>query len=147
MSKFEALKLAQKEGVDLVLVGPNAEPPVAKIINFANFKYQQKKKEKSGKKASSLEIKELRLTPFIAENDLGTRLTRAKEFFSEGNRVKIVVKFTGRQITHQEFGRQVLDRVINALDDFAVTDQEPKFQGKTLYMVLKPRSKARKKEE
>lgn len=145
MSKRDALALAQQSGKDLVLVGPNAKPPVAKIVNFSNFKYQQQKKEGAGKKkAKSVELKEVRLTPFIAENDLNTRVNKAREFLEDGDRVKIVIKFIGRQITRKEFGFEVLNKVTEMLKDIAVLDQEAKMMGKLLVATLKPLPKSKK---
>jgi translation initiation factor IF-3 len=142
MSKSEALKLAQDQHIDVVLVAPEAKPPVAKLISFSNYKYQQKKKDQAGrKKAKAVELKELRLTPFIAENDLNTRLEKAREFLTEGDRVKITVKFVGRQITKKEFGFQVLNKVTAALADVSAVDQAPKIMGKMLSLTLKPTKK------
>lgn len=139
MSKAEALKLAEKQGLDLVLVGPNAKPPVAKLVSFSNFKYQQQKKTQASKKKSKgSEIKEVRLTPFIAPNDLNTRLKKVKEFLEEGDRVKINVKFVGRQITRKEFGHEVLERVADEVSQMAKVEQKPKMQGRIMTMTLKP---------
>lgn len=139
MSKLEALKLAKEQGVDLILVGPSAKPPVAKLLSFSNFKYQIQKKEQSSKKKSKAsEIKEIRLTPFIAPNDLNTRLKKAKEFLEDGDRVKINVKFVGRQITRKEFGNEVLDQAVQFLSSVATIDQPAKMQGRMMVMTLKP---------
>lgn len=139
MSTKEALKLAAEKKLDLVLVGPNAKPPVAKLINFSNFKYQQQKKEQSSnKKAKSSEIKELRITPFIAPNDLNTRLKKAREFLEDGDRVRINVKFVGRQITRKEFGHEVLENITEELKEISNVDQKPKMQGRIMTMTLKP---------
>lgn len=139
MSKSEALHIATERKLDLVLVGPNAKPPVAKLISFSNFKYQQQKKEQSSKKKSKAsEIKELRITPFIAPNDLNTRLKKAREFLEEGDRVKINVKFVGRQITRKEFGHEVLEKIADQLTDISNIDQKPKMQGRIMTMTLKP---------
>jgi translation initiation factor IF-3 len=113
---------------------------VAKIIDFANFKYQQKKKDQSGKKGGS-ELKEIRLTPFIAENDLNNRVKKARDFLAEGDRVKINVKFIGRQITRKEFGQEVIDRVAEKLGDISTIDQPAKMQGRIMSMTLKPTKK------
>lgn len=139
MSKEEALEEAKKRGKDLILVGPNAKPPVAKLLNFSNFKYQQQKKEQSSKKKSkSTETKEIRLTPFIAPNDLQTRLKKARDFLVDGDRVKINVKFVGRQITRKEFGHEVLEKAAKDLADVASIDQPAKMQGRVMVMTLKP---------
>lgn len=142
VTKEQAIDMAKAAGVDLVVVASAAKPPVAKLINFATFKYQQKKKDQSGKK-SKVEVKELRLTPFIAENDFATRIKKAKEFLEDGHRVKVTVKFVGRQITRREFGDQILERVKQVLADVAAVDQEPKLQGKMLSMSIKPIKKSK----
>jgi translation initiation factor IF-3 len=144
MSKSEALKLAIEQKLDVVLVSPEAKPPVAKLISFSNFKYQQQKKDQAGrKKAKSTELKEIRLTPFIAENDLKNRIDKAKDFLNEGDRVKITVKFVGRQITRKEFGFQVLDKVTQNLAEFSQVDQPAKMMGKILMLTLKPNKKVK----
>lgn len=147
VSKQQALDLAREKGLDVVLVAPNTKPPVAKLINFSNFKYQQKKKQKSGQGKKSVELKEVRLTPFIAENDLQTRVKKAREFLQEGDRVKINVKFVGRQITRKEFGQKVMDRVVTELGEVSKVDQPAKFQGKVLTATLKPSAKQKKPDE
>lgn len=139
LTKQQALHKAREKSLDLVMVAPNAKPPVAKLVDFANFKYQQKKKEQSGrKKSKSSELKEIRLTPFIAPNDLNTRVKKAQEFLEEGNRVKVNIKFVGRQITRKEFGHKIADQVIETLKDIGKVDQGPKFQGKILSFTIKP---------
>lgn len=144
-TKQEALELAAKNQLDLVIVSPAAKPPVAKIIDFSNFRYLQKKKDQSSKKKNkSVELKEIRLTPFIAANDLNNRVKKARDFLTEGDRVKINVKFVGRQITRKEFGQEVLDQVTEMLQDVSTIDQPPKMQGKLLSMTLKPVSKNKK---
>lgn len=139
MSKAEALKLAESKNLDLVLVAPTAIPPVAKIIEFSKFKYQQEKKERGNKKKTKLqEVKELRLSPFIAENDLNVRLDRAKKFLKGGDKVKLTVFFKGRQITKKQFGYDILKQSRDKLSDLAVVEGEPKFRGKNLDILLKP---------
>lgn len=142
LSKAEALKQAQEKGVDLVLVAANANPPVAKIIDFSKFKFQQEKKEQSSKKKSIVqEVKELRLSPFIAQNDLRNRVDRAKRFLKEGDKVRLVVWFRGRQITKKQYGYDLLKRATEQLSDFAAVDLEPKLRGKNLELLLRPLKK------
>ena len=144
-SKEEAIKLAQKSQLDIVVVAPNAKPPVAKILDFANFRYTQKKRDQSSRKRSkSVEIKEIRMTPFIAQNDLDMRTKKAREFLEEGDKVKINVKFVGRQITRKEFGQQLLDRVVETLQDISSIDQHSKMQGRLMTLTLKPIKKSKK---
>lgn len=143
MSKTEALQLAHDKGVDLVEIAPKAVPPVGKIIDFKKFKYLEAKKDREGKAASGkVEIKEIRFSPFIGQGDMDTRLERIKEILGDGDRVKIVVKFTGRQITHVEFGHDLIKRILSSLEGFASADGVAKLQGKQLFLILNPSKKA-----
>ncbi len=136
----KALFKARKQGLDLVEVAPNAKPPVCKIIDFNKFKYRQNKKEKAGKKKSKTqETKEIRFSPFIADNDFNTRIKQAKEFLKENNKVKVSVRFKGREITKKEFGYKVIDRAKEELEEFGEVESKPKWHGKTLTTVLKPK--------
>lgn len=133
-------------GMDLVLVGAKAKPPVAKIIDFAKFKYQQGKKEQSIKRKMSVqELKEVRLTPFMADNDLNVRLKRARKFLSQNNKVRLNVWFRGRQITRKQFGYDLVRKATSELADVSAVEVEPKFRGKVLQTILKP-VKSEKKE-
>ena len=133
------MKKATGLGVDLVLVAPNAKPPVAKLIDFAKFKYQQEKKEQTSKKKTSVqETKEIRLTPFMAENDLNTRIRKAQKFLAGNDKVRFSVWFHGRQITRKQFGFDVLKTAMAKLGEAAAVEQEPKFRGKILQMTIKP---------
>ncbi len=134
----EALAKAKSAGLDLIEVAPTAQPPVAKIVNFAKFKYQQKQKDSGGKKARSQDVKEIRFTPFIAANDFNIRLNRAKEFLNDGDKVRLVVKFVGRQITRKEFGDALLQKAVQALSDQATVESPPNLKGKFLMTVLTP---------
>lgn len=127
------------------MVAPSAKPPVAKIVDFSNFKYQIKKRDQTSKKKSKAgDTKELRMTPFIAENDLNTRIKKVKEFLADGDRVKINVKFVGRQITRKEFGHELVDRITTALTGAGSIDQPAKMMGKMLTVVYKPVPKNKK---
>ena len=120
----EAVASAKKKNLDLVLVAPNAKPPVAKIVDFSKFKYEQKQKHKSGKKKTkSVDIKEIRFTPFIAEGDYNIRIKRAIEFLKDGNKVKLNVKFVGRQITRKQFGQDLLNKAIEELSEYATVER------------------------
>jgi len=135
----EAVRKAAAEGVDLVLVAEKANPPVARMIEFSKFKYQQGKKERSGMgKSKSTNVKEVRFTPFMANNDFERRLDRAKEFLNDGYRVKLVVKIVGRQITRKEFGKELMAKAIEKLADLGRAEQEPKWQGKLYLVQIKP---------
>ena len=134
----KALQQAQKKGLDLVEVAPNAKPPVCKIINFKKFKFlESRKQQEEKKKTKKVDLKEIQLRPFIAENDLNFRLERAKKFLREGHKVKVSVVFRGRQITKKEFGRDLIKRVIERLSAFSEVDHEPKFFGRKLEVILK----------
>ena len=139
MTKAEALRKAQEMDLDLVLVAPSAKPAVAKIIDFSKFQFQQEKKEQtSRKKNKSQELKELRLTPFMADNDLEVRLKRAKKFLKDGDKVRLVVYFKGRQITKKQFGYDILQQCKDSLSDYGTPETEAKLRGKNLEVVFKP---------
>lgn len=139
MSKTEALNVAHDRGLDLVEIAPLAKPPVGKIIDFKKFKYMEAKKVREGKAASGkVEIKEIRFSPFIGQGDMDTRLTRIKEILGDGDRVKIVVKFTGRQITRVEFGHDLIKKIMSQLEGVATADGVAKLQGKQLFLIINP---------
>jgi len=139
LPKEKALKQAQKKGLDLVEVAPSAKPPVCKIIDFKKFKFlESKKQQQDKKKTKRVELKEIKLGPFIAENDFNYRLKKAEEFLKEGDKVKISVVFRGRQITKKDFGYKLMERVLEKLKPFSEIDFEPKFAGRKLEMTLKP---------
>jgi translation initiation factor IF-3 len=142
MSKVDALQKAHEAGVDLVEIAPMAKPPVAKIIDFKKFKYMEAKKDREGKAASGkVEIKEIRFSPFIAAGDMNSRLERIKEILADGDRVKIVVKFSGRQITRVEFGHDLINKIMSQLEGLATADGVPKLQGKQLFLIINPAKK------
>jgi len=135
----QALKEAQKKGLDLVEVAPKAQPPVCKIIDFKKFKYlESKKQQEEKKKAKKVELKKIRLSPFIAENDFNFRLEKAEEFLKGENRVKLSVVFKGRQMTKKEFGYRLLEKVVERLKPFSKVELEPRFMGRNLEIVFVP---------
>lgn len=136
LSLGKALAEAKKLGLDLVEVAPAANPPVAKLVDFKKFRYQEAKKIKKEKKKSGGELKTIRVSPFIAQADLNLRIKRAREFLREGNKVKIEVKFYGRLLTKKDFGYRILKEFVNQLGEEAKTEQEPKWLGKRLMMTL-----------
>lgn len=137
LPKFEALNKARALGLDLVEIAPMAKPPVVKIIDFKKFLYQEEKKKREEKKKAKVSAtKEIRLSPFISENDLQVMIRRAREFLQDGDKVRMVLKFRGRQIIHPEFGRAVMQKVIDALNDISKVDREPHFEGKQLIGLL-----------
>lgn len=143
----EALSQAQIDHLDLVEIAPLAKPPVVKLIDYKKFLYQLAKKEKEAKaSAKKVDLKEVRLTPFMAQNDFQTRIDRAKEFLEDGHKVKITVKFVGRQLTHKEFGDQMMTRVYAALSESASVDQVARWLGKLYQSTLTPIKKIKKHE-
>ena len=128
---------AKELGLDLIEIAPNAGPPVAKITDFQKFRYEENKKAKTSRKGtSSGGLKELWLSPRIAEHDLKVRLTRTEEFIKEGHKVKLTVKFKGREMAHPELGRQVLQEALNLLGEHVMVEGEAKFEGRKLSMIL-----------
>lgn len=141
-SKSEALAKAEKEGLDLVEIAPQATPPVAKIIDFNKFLYQEKKKKQEEKKRSKVsETKEVRLGPFMSDNDLSVMVKRAKEFLLVGDKVRLVVFFSGRQITHPEFGYRILDKMLEQLSDVSKVERERHLEGRKLITLISPQRK------
>jgi translation initiation factor IF-3 len=137
LSKDEALRLAQEQELDLVEVAPTAKPPVAKIIDFNKFLYQlAKKKQEEKKKAKNSETKEIRLGPFMSDNDLQVMVRRGREFLEDGDKIRLVVRFRGRQITRSEFGKGVVNKVIESLSDISKVDREAHFEGRQLVAML-----------
>ena len=139
LSKFEALKKAREENLDLVEVAPKAVPPVAKIIDFKKFLYQEKKKKKEEKKKSkAAETKEIRLGPFMNDHDLQVMIRRAEGFLSNNDKVRLVLKFAGRQIAHPEFGQQIVQKIISSLSNISKIEREAHFEGRQLIALLSP---------
>ncbi len=139
MKKEEALKLALEAGVDLIEIVPNAKPPVAKIIDFGKFRYQEEKKLKEAqKKSKPSDLKELRFTPFIGDGDYNMRLNRIDEFFKEKHKVKLVVYFKIKQLGSKQFGYNIFNRIIKDLGEGFNIDMKPKFLGRNLIMIISP---------
>ena len=143
----EARKKSAEADLDLVEISPKADPPVAKIVDFKKFKYEEAKKERAArKKVRRTGTKEIWLGPLMSDHDLEVRLNRAREFLTIGDRVKLTVKFGGREITHPEFGHKVLNTAAEKLTDISERDSEPKLMGRRLTMSLKP-TKGNKNED
>jgi translation initiation factor IF-3 len=137
----EALDLAAEAGLDLVEVAPNADPPVCKIIDYGKFRYDQTKREKESRKAQhQMKIKEIKLKPNINEHDFMTKLRQAKEFIEQGDKVKVTLVFRGREVIYPENGQKLLMRIHDAVIDIAQVESDMKMFGKTLIMVLAPKS-------
>jgi len=137
MPTFEALRLAQERGFDLVEVAPLASPPVTKLLDFGQYKYDLTKREKEAKRRQrSVEFKEIRLRPKIGVGDFETKVNRAIEFLEDGDRIKVSVQFRGRELTHPEIGRALLAKFGDAVKDHAVIDRSTALEGKSMFMTL-----------
>ncbi len=135
----EALKIAQEEQTDLVEVAPQAEPPVCRLMDYGKFLYEQSKKERESRKSQKqTEIKEIRLRPKTGEHDIAFKLRDARRFLQRGAKVKVRIRFRGREITHPELGRALLNRVAEELSDVGVVEQSGRMEGHTMLMVLGP---------
>ena len=132
-----ALEIAEEKKLDLVLVSPNAQVPVCKIMNYGKYKFEQAKKEKEAKKKQKVqETKELRITPNIEEHDFGFKAKNAKKFIEDGNKVKITVRFRGRELNNVKMGENVLNDFAKELEDVAVVEKVPKLEGKNMFIIL-----------
>ena len=137
MSAREAYKLAQEAELDLVKIAPGAKPPVCKIIDYGKYRYELARKEKEArKKQKTVELKEVRLSPNIDTNDLNTKMNAARKFISKGNKVKVTLRFRGREMAHVQASKHILDDFAEALADIAVVEKAPKLEGRSMGMVL-----------
>lgn len=137
MSAKEAYMKAQEAGMDLVKIAPMAKPPVCKIVDYGKFKYEQARKEKDArKKQKTIEIKEVRLSPNIDTNDLNTKVGAARKFLEKGNKVKITLRFRGREMAHMNSSKHILDEFAEQLSDIAVVEKAPKVEGRSMTMFL-----------
>ena len=137
MSAMEAQKLAREAGVDLVKIAPNATPPVCRIVDYGKFKYEQTRREKEAKKKQKvIEIKEIRMSPNIDTNDLNTKIGAARKFLKKGDRVKVTIRFRGREMAHMNDSKYILDDFAKALEDCAVIEKAAKVEGRMLTMFL-----------
>lgn len=138
-SKNEALEIAQKRNLDLVLVAPGAKPPVCRIMDYGKFRFEQQKKEKEArKKQRVINVKEVRFSPGIGDHDFNTKLKNARKFLEKGDKVKASVRFRGRAITHKDLGREVLDRFADEVKDIATVEAKAKMEGRQMFMMLAP---------
>ena len=132
-----ALELATEKKLDLVLVSPNSQVPVCKIMNYGIYKFEQAKKEKEAKKKQRVqETKELRITPNIEEHDFSFKTKNARKFLEDGNKVKITVRFRGRELNNTKMGEEVLNEFIKNLEDISVVEKKPKLEGKNMFIIL-----------
>src|SRR5690625_2019097 len=140
-TRQEALEIAERANLDLVLVAPNAKPPVGRIMDYGKYRFEQQKKEKEQrKKQKVINIKEVRLTPTIETHDFNTKVRNAHKFLEKGDKVKVSVRFRGRAITHKELGQQVLDRFAEECNELATVETKPKMEGRNMFMMLVPKT-------
>ena len=137
MATQEAIDLAGDRGLDLVLVAPNAEVPVCKIMNYGKYKFEQAKKEKESRKnQKAVELKEIRVTPNIGDHDFGFKCKNARSFLESGNKVKFTVRFRGRELNNTKSGEVILNRFAEELEDISVIEKKPHLEGKTMFLIL-----------
>ena len=137
MSARDAQKQAMEAGLDLVKIAPTAKPPVCKIIDYGKYRYELAQKEKEAKrKQKTIEIKEVRLSPNIEENDLNTKVNNARKFLTKGNKVKVTLRFRGREMAHMYKSKHILDEFAESVADIAVIEKAPKVEGRTMTMYL-----------
>ena len=141
MSANEALALAEEQGLDLVKISPNATPPVCKVMDYSKFCFDQKKREKEAKKNQKVvEIKEIRMSPSIDTNDFNTKVKAAQKFLSDGNRVKVSVRFRGREMAHTNLGEKLLMNFVEACAEVANMEKNPKLEGRFMSVFLSPKN-------
>lgn len=137
----QALQLAADANLDLVNVAPNAKPPVCRIMDYGKFKFEQQKKEKEArKKQKIINVKEVRFSPTIEEHDYNTKMRNVIKFLSKGDKVKCSIRFKGRQITHADIGKQVLDRLAKDVTEVGEVESKPKIEGRSMLMILSPKA-------
>jgi translation initiation factor IF-3 len=140
MGFLDALRVAEDAGLDLVEIAPNSDPPVCKILDYGKYRFlEQKKAAEARKKQKTVEVKEIKLRPGIDDHDYDVKMKAMRTFFEEGNKVKITLRFRGREMAHQDIGLRVLDRVRSDTDELAKVEMEPNFEGRQVVMVLAPR--------
>ena len=141
VSKNEALELAREAGLDLVEVSPDANPPVTKILDYGKFKYQEQKKAAEARKnQKTVEVKEIKMRPNIDDHDYNVKMKSMERFFGEGDKVKVTLRFRGREMAHQQLGRELLLRVKADTEEIAKVESEPRLEGRQMVMVLAPRA-------
>lgn len=140
MSKLQAMKIAEESNMDLVLVSPNAQPPVARIMDYGKYRFEQQKRERESRKNQKVvTIKEVRLSPTIDDNDFQTKLRNGRKFLEKGDKVKISIRFKGRAITHKEIGQRVLEKYAEETADIASIESRPKMDGRSMFLMLAPK--------
>jgi translation initiation factor IF-3 len=141
MTVREGLRLAEEKHLDLVEIAPNAKPPVCRIMDFGKYRYEQQKREKEAKKKQKVvTVKEVKLRPNIETHDFNVKFKSALRFIEEGNKVKVTIMFRGRELSHPELGKDILQKMANELKDFVTIEREPKLEGKNMIMILAPKA-------
>ncbi len=141
MSSAEALEIATEHGLDLVKLSPGSVPPVCKIMDYGKYRFEQSKKEKESRRNQRvIEVKEIRMSPGIGINDFNVKLKSAMKFLSDGNRIKVSVRFRGREMTHTEIGEELLTKFANECAEIASVDKNPKLEGRNMTMFLSPKN-------
>lgn len=141
VQRKEALRLAEEANMDLVLVSPNAKPPVARVMDYGKYRYEQQKKEREARKNQKVvNIKEIRLSPTIDDHDFDTKLRNARKFLEKGDKVKVSIRFRGRAITHKDIGREVLERMAEKASDISQVESKAKMDGRSMFLMLAPKS-------
>ena len=141
VSSREAQKIADERKLDLVKIAPTAKPPVCRIMDYGKYKFDQAKKEKEArKKQKTVDVKELRLSPSIDTHDVHVKVKKANEFLKDGDKVKISIRFRGREIGHSKVGMQIMEDFAKATEEFGTVDKQPKMEGKSLVMFLAPKN-------
>ena len=136
----EAMKTAEEQGLDLVEVAPNSNPPVCRIMNYGKYKYQQSKRTQEARRHQTIiQVKEVKVRPRTEEHDFQFKLRHVKRFLSEGNKVKVSMLFRGREIAHPEFGKELLNRFLEEVKDLIVLEQAPRLEGRNMVMILAPK--------
>ena len=144
MATRDALRMAEEQHLDLVEVAPKAKPPVCRIMDFGKYRYEQQKREKEAKKKQKIvTIKEVKLRPNIEQHDFNVKLKNALRFLEEGNKVKVTIMFRGRELSHPELGREVLDRVSEQLKELVAIERDAKLEGKNMTMILAPKAQTK----
>ena len=139
MSSDNALRTAYDKGLDLVLISPNAQPPVCRIVDYGRYRYEQEKREKEAKKKQNIiEVKEVQLSCRIDTHDFETKVKHALRFLGEGNKVKVVLRFRGREMSHQEIGKEILERFREAVSESGTVDKTPNLEGRLMTMIVNP---------
>jgi translation initiation factor IF-3 len=136
----EGIELADEFGLDLVEIAPNSDPPVCKVLDYGKYKYEeQKRRNEARKKQKTIEVKEIKMRPGIDTHDYETKMKAARKFLNNGDKVKVTIRFRGREMAHQELGMKVLDRVREGLEEMAKLEQFPKMEGRMMTMVVAPK--------